>query len=263
MPAHQPPMMVAILFASAGPFDAAAIGRAHQALGDDIEPLEDIVLTDPQTLSVRVDRDEFVAAMMPVPLPHLAQSIAAARRWWPDAASALRTHRQHVIVAPIRRTEHGSHPGNVLMARRLTRVAAAIAMATPGALGAECAWSGILRDPADLRDAARDNWPLAFWLEMRPFGTGIGGDRQRGVAVRGLMPFIGRDLQLRPTDRMELPELVSRASAFSEYLLEHGPVLLHGQTAGVSAGEFFRIEHADDPHTGTKLILMNLEQRGH
>lgn len=194
----------------------------------------------------------------PMPGPELAARAAAAY-WWPQAGAAVAAHRAHLVVAPIG-SPASDAAGAVASARRVTRLAAALAAAAgPAAIGVLWAGSGTLWPVSGFVELARRPSPLSIWVDIRL----LQGQRQGevGVATRGLRPLVGRELRLEPTALLPPAELAQRCLDIASYLLSGGGAALRdGDTIGTSPEELLHIRAAEDPALGGPVYVLTAEK---
>ncbi len=189
-------------------------------------------------LRFELDGHDVAIAAIPVPIPSkdLDGSIATSPMW-PEAATDMQRQRAHLIVSVI-----ATRIDRIKMWMAMTRAVAAMA-GLPWVVGIYWPDGGLVHAPATFRTLAsemrRDRLPLYLWINFRlgrnPDGTLFG-------FTTGLAAFEHMELEVSRCDWT--PEtLVDRLYNVAHYLLDHGPVLLDGQTIGLSAEEQIAIEY--------------------
>ncbi len=197
--------------------------------------------TDPSTgvISFRTAGAHFALALMPSPIPWSELSGPAESAWhWPEAAARLKRHQAHLIV-----TASSSTLDAIDLMLALTRVVAVAALSTPAA---GIYWAGARQvhdvsafvDEADT--ASREQLPLYLWLRFGLLGE---DDGSTTLHTTGLAELEHMELEF-PHSAFDPQTLVDRAFNIAHYLLDHGPVLAHGHTIGISAAERLNISHA-------------------
>lgn len=113
----------------------------------------------------------------------------------------------------------------------------------------------IVGEPGDL--------PIPILCRFIPVPDGEGVERCHRVAVLGLHPFIGRDMEFAPS-ALPVPAIVRLAWDSSAWLLHKGPVFEDGDTCGGSATEIIHIRHVDrgqiSPHPVYALTIEQLDR---
>ena len=160
------------------------------------------------------------------PLPEEAYGNALRlNRIWPEAASAMRAHRAHVVVGMVqeinRKTALAEASAVTLLAAALSELLPATAMIWTTAAS--------ITSPASLRAHAQrlatavplDIWLQLAWLDGPPTPD---GKRTLAVLTQGLLPFVGRELEFAPRP-LDPPTVALRVLGAGEYLIINGPVI--------------------------------------
>ncbi len=191
-----------------------------------------------------------VVATIDAPFPELPVADgtweAAFYNTWPAARKALKKHKAHIIVSAL--GGPADFAGCLEAARKTTFVAAVTAGIAPtvGVL-----WNtGETATPPERFQAAANGlaqgqWPLDVWVGMSFFqGVPNDGRPTLGMCTKGLMEFVGREIEFRPC---HIPQqtIAERVLGAASYLLSQGLVLNDGDTLGVSESERIRITYAD------------------
>jgi hypothetical protein len=196
------------------------------------------VARNDKPLTFELDGYGVAIGLMPTPIPWKdLQGPIATSPMWPEAQTEMQRQRAHLIV-----TVFATRIDRIKMWMAMTRAVAALA-GLPWVVGIYWPEGGLVHAPATFRTLAaemsRDRLPLYLWIGFRlgrnPDGTLFG-------FTTGLAAFEHMELEVSHCDWS--PEtLVDRLYNFAHYLLDHGPVLLDGQTIGLSAEEQIAIEY--------------------
>ena len=200
----------------------------------------------------------FALMAMTSPVPGNEVSTAAsAAYWWPNARQEADRHRGHIVVAAMNAPQTGGAPAVVSVARLLTAVTAALCETVPGVIAALWAASQVLQSAPAMVQLARESLPANLWLDIRLFR---GAGDTLGVVLRGLRPFIGRDLRLEATHPAEPAILAQRALSVAQYIMESGATLADGDTIGISADESIRIRLVGAAGEAGALLSLSVER---
>ena len=189
-------------------------------------------------ITLRSPAAHFAVALMPLAIPWSELSGPAETAWhWPEAEARLKSHRAHLVV-----TASSAAVDVIELMLALTRVVAAAALSAP-AVGIY--WGAATQvhevkafvDEADT--ASREQLPLYLWLR---FGLVGQDDGTTTLHTTGLAELGHMELEF-PHSSFDPQTLVDRAFNIAHYLLDHGPVLAHGHTIGISAAERIAISH--------------------
>ena len=129
--------------------------------------------------------------------------------------------------------------------RRLTLTAVtALAAKQPGVMAVYWGDASLVIFPALFVSMAEEistsrSPPLYLWVDLRAFRN---EDGTTGLFTVGLAPLGHMEIEI-PRIEMEIGELREWLLEIICYLLANGPVLLDGQTIGMSAGQQIRIRH--------------------
>jgi hypothetical protein len=161
----------------------------------------------------------------------------AASSLWPEASVELRRQRAHLVV-----TVFAKKADPIKLWMTMTRVVAALA-AVPSVIGIFWVVAGLVhsatRFRALARNMSREHLPLFLWIGFR---VGQNPDGSLYGFTTGLQALDHMELEVSQCN-WTADELVDRLFNFAHYLIDRGPVLLDGETIGISADEQIAIEH--------------------
>jgi hypothetical protein len=203
-------------------------------------------LPKPETLQGKKDQIAFsigpndaIIALMPAPIPWTDLEGPCKTSWlWKDAESALRPHTGHLIVTVL------SREGPIEKATLLTKVCASILATCEQAPGVFWSNAALLVPSKVFQEFAYEVLPGAppvyIWVDFRvgPSGKGKMSGFTAGMAALGHMEF---ETESSPEPVGELRE---RLFGLANYVLEHGPVILDGDTIGENANERIRVVYS-------------------
>ncbi len=170
-------------------------------------------------------------------LPLDAWEVAAKRNMsWPDAGDVMRFTRAHAVVSLVADTY--DHATAVAGASVVTMAAGALAKHLPMAASVFKESNGI--DEGDgiwhmAMALVAGRFPDMLWMTLSHF-TGPpmpDGAPANGASTHGLLPFIGRELQLEPVPLLQA-EIAKRLSSLFQHLVKNGPVIMDGQPVGIA-----------------------------
>ncbi len=232
--------------------DATRLNRALLALDPALEERLQVVSAEPGTLIVGIDGIGDLVVMAqdaPISWREIARPVANAARW-PTAEEDMRAHTDHVIVSTI--AAGGDFAQRRSNALAVTMVAAALAGdgATGRADPVGVYWGGgaVLTPAARFVKAARRfvaarEMPVYTWVTFVPLNALTEtGEMGFGITTRGLLPLLGMEVELQPTDHPRAV-VINRTTGVIHYLMDHGPVVRHGDTMGISDDEVMRAVH--------------------
>lgn len=165
------PFAVVLLRHPVPAFDAGAIAARHHTLFPlDLKGLQpaDSDAGDAWPLLLKQGPDTLAARLVDAPMPgeQLTEPTAAAY-WWPQATTAVAAHTAHLVIAA-RDPLASDVKGIVATARRVTRLAAALAMeADAAAIGVFWSGSRTLWPTQDFVTQAREYVPYQIWVDIR------------------------------------------------------------------------------------------------
>lgn len=219
-----------------------------KALRDDLAqswprlPAAQQVQKKENTLSFDIGSMSVAMGMMPAPIPRDSWVLPERQTWiWPDAATALETHRSHLIL-----TVFGDETA-LAEARLLTMVTTSVLATCGNPCGVSWGGAGLLIAPDVFKEVARealpDDLPLHLWLAVYMAGNedGTFSGFTRGMDDFGLMEFVTENATDPPQ------ELCQRFYGLGDYLLINGPVITDGDTIGESMSERIRVLFCDSP----------------
>ncbi|TWT43199.1 DUF4261 domain-containing protein [Botrimarina hoheduenensis] len=168
----------------------------------------------------------------PIPWSRLEGPCATAW-YWPEAESALRSHRAHLFVTML---DEGSKA--IQQAQRLTSLLTAVAAVSP-ARGLVWGPTGAVHQPRDFANLAAtatpENLPLNLWIDFRVFegDPAPGTDRpQYGLFTTGMESFGYREFEA-PGYQGDPQQLVSAAYNIAHYALEKRASLQDAEVIGL------------------------------
>jgi hypothetical protein len=198
---------------------------------------------------------EFTAAatLVPRPIPPSQLEGPAATAWyWPEAASALRKHEAHLLIALV--DEGGAA---VKKAEALTRLTAAIAAAAPS-VGIFWGPGRLVHAPQAFIDQAlqmrEGNLPLFLWIDFRVERKDDGSLR---LYTTGLEALVQNEIEVA---HYEGPpqELLDFAYNIAHYLLEKRKIIRDGDTIGLT-DEVQVTAHRGPSMLGGEMEILQLE----
>lgn len=159
---------------------------------------------------------------------------------WPREMS-IENIKQHRSFLMITMTGGAEDP----VRRRLTlTTVTALAAKQPGVMAVYWGDASLVIFPPLFVEMAEENNtprspPLYLWVDLRAFRN---EDGTTGLFTIGLAPLGHMEIEI-PRINMEIGELREWLRDIISYLLENGPVLLDGQTIGMSAEQQIRIRY--------------------
>lgn len=244
-PKAGPPLCMLLLRSNEG-FTPDRILAAWTEIFPTLPPptrVQDDALGDDDSAAIILDCDghHVFLAVMPVPIPPDEIASAAERSpLWRDEQGDLSAQRAHAIATVM----HGGEDP-IPATTALTRVVAAAAHAGDS-IAIYWGAAGMVHG-RDLfidfaRDAAEDTSLHALlWVNVH-----VSGRSEQGpftLTTEGLARLGLRELEIIDASSIPLADLREWAADTISYLIDNGPVLLHGQTIGRSADEKWRIDH--------------------
>ena len=228
-----------IPFAAKAILDPAAIAADFATRFADAEPLVVEPSTKEGFLSFQAGDQIAIVAPMGGPIPWGdLEGPCQSSILWPDAATVLRDHADHLIVTVMGPT------AIIERCALLTRVIASVLATSPPALGVFWSPARLLIPAPVFGDFAvevlPDGPPLDIWVDFRVGTTSPGKSSgfTTGLAALGLMEIEAEGASDTPTD------LRARFISLANYLLENGPVVNNGDTIGEDAHERIQVIHA-------------------
>jgi hypothetical protein len=244
--------MAMIALGSGAKLSVGDIQRDLKATWPDLPPAEKAEKKE-GTFAFRIGQSDVIAGHMPAPIPWSDLEGPCATSWlWPDAASALKAHKTHLIVTV------SGESGPLARAALLTQAMAAILAACKEALGVFWCPATLVISAPVFRDFAVRVLPLGpplhIWVDFRVGRNeaGLSSGFTTGMASLGHM-------ELETTNSPEPPgELRERMLGLAHYLIENGPVIRDGDTFGQDANERIRVVYAPSAF-GHKERVMRLQ----
>ena len=185
--------------------------------------------------------DEFFACLyMKQQYPDDLEGPIATTWMWPRELP-IENVKQHRSFLHITMTGGAEDP----VRRRLTLTAVtALAAKQPGVMAVYWGDASLVIFPQLFIDMAEEintpqSPPLYLWVDLRAFRN---EDGTTGLFTAGLASLGHMEIEI-PRIKMQIGELREWLRDIMRYLLENGPVLLDGQTIGMSAEQQIRIRH--------------------
>jgi hypothetical protein len=178
-------------------------------------------------------------AVMPVPIPHPEINDAVESSWmWSRKDTSYKEQKAHAIATA---TPLGTPVTDALAVSRLLAAAAKAS----DSIGIYWGNARLVHKAPLFIDAVKDfgggeSLPVMMWV-----GLAISGKSANGpftLTTHGLNHFGHREFEIIDTS-MGIGDLRMLAYRMSEYVLQKGPVLKHGDTFGGSAEERIKVEH--------------------
>lgn len=235
-------MTTTVAMIALGPHALVSLNAVRKDLAARFPALPELAdLEDrPPAFTFKVGEQQVVGGLMPAPIPWGdLEGPCATSVLWPDAADALKSHVEHLIVA----VQGDATP--IARLTLLTQVVASILSTCEEALGVFWCPASLVVQPPLFIDFATQILPheplLYIWLDMRvganPDGTTSGFTH--GMESLGLMEFETQDSRDTPD------ELRERFLGLAHYLLEKGPVIQDGDTIGENDRDRIRVVYAN------------------
>lgn len=206
-------------------------------VASDLDPTSPVKVSETsgtESVIFTCDGSRVIAGMVPVPIPDdEVQRCLICSPTWKEGASP--SHAAHVILG----VTSPSAPESISVA---SRVAAAILKLGNG-VGWYVGGAAMVHDPeaaVELVEAASGDWsPMTLlWVNVVVSDDGSGAS---SLSTLGMEMFGHREFEI-VAFRSDPGEIREWIRDISLYVLENGPVLLHGQTTGRTADERLRIE---------------------
>jgi hypothetical protein len=206
------------------------------------------VATESASAGQKWDRNSFVfqsqggmvaVSLMPGPIPwSQLEGPCATAWWWPDAASAMSSHKFHFLVAVM-----GGEIEPVERRLILTRVVSAVLQSTDAA-GVYWGEGTLVHEPnqfVSMADGADGtNIPGMLWLDIRIEATDGGAFR---CFTTGMSPLGFREIEV---EQSNLPpdELLGFIGDTATYIVNGRVTINDGATMGRTATEQYRVRFA-------------------
>ncbi len=178
--------------------------------------------------------DVYLSLMPPVPWNQV-ESLTKNSWHWKESNELLRKHKAHILIAMMKGPE-----GLIEKAMFLSRVTAAV-LDSQDALGV--LWGGPAISPKKMfiesvQEATEGgHYPLLSWVSFAivPESDSV------SVVTQGMDALGHREMEVI-SNRGD-GSIIKYTMTLCDYVLKKGPILLHGQTIGRTAGEKFSITH--------------------
>jgi hypothetical protein len=193
--------------------------------------------------------DETILTVIPVaaPAPPDAFEVAIKTdKLWPEAQAELSRHRAVVVVSHLGKFDDFAGAMNAAICVTMVVTAMLDLMPSIGLYwhaaetvvpAARAKEQGLALGRGEL---PLEIWTKSHWFRAPPDKTSA--KISVGVLTVGLEAFVGRDLEL-PASDADPSTTAKRVTALCTYLLQHGPVLKDGETAGMSDGETLQVRY--------------------
>jgi hypothetical protein len=231
------------LFARPGSCSPAKVVEAWASMFPRQPPIRETEgTTDPVnapgscTTAYEVDSASLVAAEMPLPIPTTEAVDAVRTSWmWQEPDDPVRNHRAHAVVTAM------ASGDAVRDAWHVARLSAAMLKAGEG-VALYWGSSRQVHLPKVVEAlAASDSLPVPLWVGITVSAPSSAGPFS--AATHGMESLGHKEFELLDTG-MGIGGIRSTLLDVAGYVLERGPVLLHGQTCGPDGGEKWTIRHA-------------------
>ncbi len=238
------------LFSNTDPISAEAIVEAWRKLAPE-GPVMQVTDRSNNGLELTVDGRTVMFIHIPKPIPSSEALDAVKMSWmWQQPDVVVREHQAHAIVTAL-----GTGSPTV-DAWDVARVSAALLAASTG--GVALYWGNARQihtaKTATMFAAEKNLPPVPLWV-----GVTISAPANIGpfsAATHGLEALGHKEFEVHAS-RMPLGDLRMALLDLAAYVLQRGPVLLHGQTFGPSADVKWKVTH--EPSTlvpGRQVILL-------
>ncbi len=231
-------LMCMIALDEPGPLDLFALRRAVQT----VAPRSGITIERRRAppaetaLLVNFDGQDFAVHVSPGRIPEAEyQAAVSGNLFWPEAADAMARHKATAVICGVER--HRSHGLVRAQAAALTRLAAAVAEATPSC-GVHWVGTEAMASPDRLVRASdelsRHKWPVDLWLGYVFFGTDRPGERLVvGCQTMGAADYLGFEIEVPPFPVVEKIEPIRILFGAVAYLMAYGNAIEDGQLVKV------------------------------
>ena len=202
----------------------------------------------------------------PIPDGTLEQAIKA-DRLWPDAEKRISQHKAHIVVSCI--GDSKQQEDALVTASILQVVTAGLAYLLP-AIGVYWSTGDTISETSMFvrqtkKFASDGQIPTDLWVQLKWLDGPPASDGRRALAVltTGLLPFVGREIELEP---VALPpgEIAKRIIGLSAYLIAQGSVVKNGDTVGLSSDEKILVKfRSQGMRLGVPVMVLNwINERG-
>ena len=191
-----------------------------------------------EVLSIRIAGRDIIVAAMEAPIPESGMERAHGRSWmWPESREAMADHRDHLLVVV-----RGPDMDPVEASMLLTRVITAL-IAVTDAVGVYWGAADLLTEAAEFAQGARESFeegglPVHRWVSIA-----VSREEGRSTATTcGLEAFGQKEMEIIES-RQEPGDVLDFLGNVVGHVVEHGPVLEHGQTIGLTPKQKIKIDH--------------------
>jgi hypothetical protein len=236
-------------------------GPALERFARELDPEGGWTLERNRGAFILVGRETVLGLMeqaTPLPARYLAGSWARSH-WFNGDRAAVERHARAVVVKAMMDTRRADWVA-VRQVAKVATLAACWLARQPGALAVLNLDVGTVFAADQARDflpiLARDEFPVQLWTFAAPHALEEG---RVSLSTSGLLPFLGHELEMWDAP-LGFEEAGTQFSDLIRYLLTHGPVIGHGDTAGRTAGDrsikcFLGDSRAERPHPVRALML--------
>jgi hypothetical protein len=207
------------------PFDASDVLRRLSTHWSDLPSIAGIETNESASVT-RIAGGALGLLHVPAPIPAGDLAGPTAVAWhWPEAASAIATHRSHAIV------HVGSTDLDVLDVRLMVTKLAAAVLAVAGGIGVYIGDAMLVRSAVDYRrdaaEASRKNLPILSWVGFNV----VQEEGALSAYTTGLTGFGLPELEVRRSPRPG-GEVLGTLADIANHQLASGRVLRDGDTFG-------------------------------
>jgi hypothetical protein len=188
-------------------------------------------------MSFLLENVQIHCGLIAAPIPTELRPMLATSPFWQNDDASILGHQAHLIVAASGDQEKKS------LALILTKAISAIlrccasAIAVYWGAGSVVTQKDIFCDFAD--GATVEQLPLYLWIDFRCFSRGDGC----ALFTQGLKSLDLMEIEI-PRSSISAEDTVGLAFNIAHYVLDHGKIIKHGDTIGMSAHQKLRITHA-------------------
>ncbi len=198
-------------------------------------------LGDKGILSFNLEGAIIALALMPAPYPEADLDGPISTTWmWPKNSpiQIVKRHRSFLLITMT------LGMGNPVERRLVATAVTALAAEQPGVVAVYWPEGTLIHYPPLFVEMSKEMQspelpPLYLWVDLR---AGLNEDGTTALFTTGLTPLGHKEIEIPRID-MEVGEVREWLISIIYYLLEKGPILLDGQTIGMSADHQVKIRH--------------------
>lgn len=226
-----------------------------------LDPVEGSPSTEPgQSIVLTLDGLVITVMFLAAPLPDDSYMDALALEMvWPESKLALKKMRSHVIVASLQASI--DYASAVRTATAVTMVSNALASLLPTLAVISDEGQTVVppdRFMAETLALVAGETPVSLWTSLifRSESRDTDGNPRLTVMTNGLLPFIGRELELYATT-LKPYDAASRVIGLCQYLITSGPVIKDGDSVGMTDEEKIQaVYRAEGIRAGVPIIRL-------